>query len=210
MRKNKTMRLASCLLAVTLLTTCAISGTFAKYTSSAEGNDTATVAKWKITANGTDITKDAESFEFNLFDTIWEQGTKQADADVAEGKIAPGTRGCFAIEIENLSEVNAKYSVSFTESESDIPLQYRLGDDGEWYDSLEALVEGESLSIKDQDIAMNSDAQTETIWWRWTYLPKTAGTEGRTNVTDTALGIAAQEEAPTVTITTNIDVYQVQ
>ena len=42
------MRLASILLILTLLTTSVISGTFAKYTSSATGFDTATVADWNI------------------------------------------------------------------------------------------------------------------------------------------------------------------
>lgn len=49
MKKNKMMRIASCLLVLVLLTTCVISGTFAKYvTSSGELTDSATVAKWGI------------------------------------------------------------------------------------------------------------------------------------------------------------------
>ena len=46
MKKNTMMRVASALLVAVLLTTCAISGTFAKYVSSAETSDTARVAKW--------------------------------------------------------------------------------------------------------------------------------------------------------------------
>ena len=49
MKKNKMMRIASVLLIVTILSTCAISGTFAKYVTSAEGGDGARVAKWGIT-----------------------------------------------------------------------------------------------------------------------------------------------------------------
>ncbi|MFR0985955.1 MAG: hypothetical protein ACLSFZ_04975 [Frisingicoccus sp.] len=45
MKKNRMMRLASSLLVLTLLTTCVISGTFAKYTTQAGGSDTARVAK---------------------------------------------------------------------------------------------------------------------------------------------------------------------
>ena len=55
MKKNVMMRVASVLLVAVLLTTCAISGTFAKYTTGDAGHDTARVAKWgvTITANGT-------------------------------------------------------------------------------------------------------------------------------------------------------------
>ena len=54
MMKNKMMRAASILLVAVLLSTCAISGTFAKYVTTASGTDTARVAKWGvvITANG--------------------------------------------------------------------------------------------------------------------------------------------------------------
>lgn len=55
MKKNKMMRAASALLIAVLLTTCAVSGTFAKYTTSETGSDTARVAKWgvEVTAEGT-------------------------------------------------------------------------------------------------------------------------------------------------------------
>lgn len=48
MKKNKMMRIASVLLVAVLISTCAISGTFAKYITKAEGEDTARVAKWGI------------------------------------------------------------------------------------------------------------------------------------------------------------------
>lgn len=48
MKKNKFMRLASGLLVGTLLTTCAISGTFAKYTTQDAAEDSARVAKWGV------------------------------------------------------------------------------------------------------------------------------------------------------------------
>lgn len=48
MKKNKVMRIASVLLIVTLLSTCAISGTFAKYVTTGEADGEARVAKWGI------------------------------------------------------------------------------------------------------------------------------------------------------------------
>lgn len=48
MRKNKAMKAASLLLVLTLASSCFVGGTFAKYTTSADGNDTARVAKWGV------------------------------------------------------------------------------------------------------------------------------------------------------------------
>ena len=48
MRKSKSMRLASGLLVVTMLSTCMISGTFARYTTQDVARDTARVAKWGV------------------------------------------------------------------------------------------------------------------------------------------------------------------
>ena len=48
MKKNKMMRIASILMVAVLVSTCAVSGTFAKYVTSDSGKDTARVAKWGI------------------------------------------------------------------------------------------------------------------------------------------------------------------
>ena len=53
MKKNTMMRVASTLLVAVLLTTCAISGTFAKYVTTADVADTARVAKWGVTVTAT-------------------------------------------------------------------------------------------------------------------------------------------------------------
>ena len=49
MKTNKMMRLASVLLVAVLLSTCAISGTFAKYVTTKEASDSARVAKFGVT-----------------------------------------------------------------------------------------------------------------------------------------------------------------
>lgn len=53
MRKNKMMRLASTLMVAVLMTTCTISGTYAKYVTSAEAADSARVAKWGVIVEAT-------------------------------------------------------------------------------------------------------------------------------------------------------------
>ena len=48
MKGSKLPKLAALLLVLTLVTTCFVSGTFAKYVSEGEGEDAARVAKWGI------------------------------------------------------------------------------------------------------------------------------------------------------------------
>ena len=57
MKKNVMMRLASFLLVAVLISTSAISGTYAKYVTQAEGTDSARVAKWGVTVaiDGSDL-----------------------------------------------------------------------------------------------------------------------------------------------------------
>ena len=211
MRKNKTMRLASCLLAVTLLTTCAISGTFAKYTSSATGSDVAEVATWNITVNDVDITDASgatKEVSFGLFDTINEEDTITAEKNVISGRIAPGTGGSFALEIENNSEVGARYTIRFKEfNNSNVPILYSL-DNENWVDNLADI----NTQVTDKFISRGGVQKTATIYWKWMY-------SSENDVNDTAIGIAAATAkagekdaltgAPYVGITAGIVVTQV-
>ena len=73
MKRNIMMRLASILLVAVLMTTGAVSGTFAKYTSQATASDSVTVAKWAFKVGTTDIAT-TKNFSFNLFTTINDTG----------------------------------------------------------------------------------------------------------------------------------------
>ena len=86
MKKNKMMRVASALLVAVLLTTCAISGTFAKYVSQATGSDTARVAKWGFQLEGTAMT---DTFTFDLFKTVKDSDGTSTETDIkaADGSI---------------------------------------------------------------------------------------------------------------------------
>lgn len=218
MRKNKMMRLASGLLVAVLLTTSMISGTFAKYTSTKSGSDSARVAKWSIIANGTeDITlADPATITFDLFGTI-EDTAAPSETDVknlsdpADGKtvIAPGTKGSFELTVQNKSEVNAIYTITLAESNDDeIPLKYSV--DGEnWVDSIEAL---SMTALTNVAINMEAAASTQTVYWKWVFdneVPDAGGHIGQTNASDTALGVGAQNTPAEVTITATITATQV-
>ena len=92
MKKNRMMRLASALLVAVLLTTCAISGTFAKYVTTASATDTARVAKWGVRfIVGSDLfdeyyNKDAAGYTGMTLSV-------DSDSDPKVNLVAPGTAG---------------------------------------------------------------------------------------------------------------------
>ena len=83
MKKNKAMRLASALLVLTLLTTCVISGTFAKYTTSTTGGDKARVAYWGF--------GQAAATTIDLFDGQYANVKSSGEVDGFSNVVAPGT-----------------------------------------------------------------------------------------------------------------------
>lgn len=196
-KRSPFMRIAGVMLVVCLLMICVISGTMAKYTSAANGSSTATVAKWSVEVNGTDITKD-NPVTFNLFNTIKEADTETAEDNVTAGKIAPGTGGSFAMKIDNKSEVDATYTLALTETNSgNVPIQYSL-DKTNWNDDLTAI----NTANKDVEISKATGTKTVTVYWRWAFEKDADG-----NTADTLLGTAGT--APTVQIAANFTATQV-
>ena len=110
MKKNAMMRIASVLLVAVLLTTCSISGTFAKYVSEASGEDSARVAYWGWDVDST-LTIDglfANAYEADVATT----GTPTEVNSFVEGDesnlIAPGTKG------------SATFSFRYTENATEL------------------------------------------------------------------------------------------
>lgn len=135
MKKNKFMRLASGLLVGTLLTTCAISGTFAKYTTQDDGNDSARVAKWGVelqvvgTLFGENYLKDENTVTSSTDDTkISVESTNLGGVvtpdtlDTSDNTVnitnlvAPGTKAndVFGIKLNGVPEVDYKIEASLT------------------------------------------------------------------------------------------------
>ena len=156
MKKNKMMRIASVLLVAVLLSTCAISGTFAKFTSDFTGTANARVAKWDV-----EVANSAETFTFDLYSTLMDDNQTDnetnVDLDASKKLIAPGTSGSFSIVVENNSEVNAKYSTQFVfkvggvvTDLADLPFEFTPADD-----------EG--------NLDMNGGTKTITVNWVWEF-----------------------------------------
>lgn len=194
MKKNYWYRILAAVTVATLITCCFAGGTFAKYTSSASGTDSAQVAKWDVTVNGTQIatTGTAPTVSFDLFNTI-KDTDKTAETDVKANMIAPGTTGSFDLVIANNSDVNAKYDLTLAiTGATGVNLEFST-DGTTWTTDLA------SLSKTATAINMGTN-QTVTVQWRWAYY-----TSDAQDKTDTAAGIAAG----TVTVTATIAVTQV-
>lgn len=208
MKKSVFMRAAGVMLVMCLILSCAVFGTMAKYISDIEGSDTATVASWKINVGDQDIATVSDPLVFNLFSTVKDSnGSAETDVTTGDGVklIAPGTSGSFAMEIENASQVNAKYTLELTESDGNaIPLQYSV-DNSNWVDGIEEL---SMTELTDNALAMNAK-ETMTVYWRWAFEGGDDYHGGQTDLTDTGLGVDAQTDPATVTITAKIIAAQV-
>ncbi len=90
MKKVKTLRLASVLLVLVLLTTSIIGGTFAKYVTKAEGTDSARVAYWGFQSSNSLNLTDLFSPQYTNTKVDANGTVKSADGDDV---IAPGTSG---------------------------------------------------------------------------------------------------------------------
>lgn len=92
MKKNVMMRIASILLVCVLVTTCGISGTFAKYVTTAESTDSARVAKWGVKAS---VTGKAFATTYNIQTDVGGKFTLAAESSTTDRLVAPGTTGTF-------------------------------------------------------------------------------------------------------------------
>ena len=202
MKTNRSMKVAIIVIALTLITSCLVGTTFAKYTSSANGTAQAQVAAWSFLVDGEDIVT-TDSFTIDLFATINEADGTTAEEDVAATYIAPGTGGSVTFEVENTSEVSADYTISFAVAktnagENTIPLEFKLGT-GEWKTADQIA----TLNVTDGSIAL-ADAATPveyTLYWRWAL--------GDGNANDTALGaLAATGTRPTFDVTVSFTATQ--
>ena len=179
-RSSMMVRLVAALAVTMMFTMCFVGGTFAKYTSSGTGTDTATVAKWDIRVNGSEIAT-SDTFTFDLFQTITDSDLTSAETDIAPADgsiIAPGTSGKFSIAIQNLSQVNATYAIDYTVTNTDnIPVEFSTNGT-DWKTNIN------DLDVTNVAIGLGTDT-TVTVQWRWRFEADNV-TEG--DNADTTLG----------------------
>lgn len=113
-KKSYVGRLGALALMLTVITTCLLGGTMARYVTEVTGSATATVAAWSFKANhdGAELTT---TTPIDLGDTA--NRTSYDETTLKEGVIAPGASGKFTIEIDGSgSEVGIDYDVAIKAS----------------------------------------------------------------------------------------------
>lgn len=204
MKKNRILIAGVITAFVALITLSLVSGTWAKYTSSVEGSDTAKVAKWEFTYGGKNI-KDVTAADIKLFDEtkIYDlddtgnvSTTLEEDVKTGTGTaiIAPGVGGVYKVSVVNNSEVNATYEVAYElqEGSANVPLEFST-DNETW---------GDLASVATAATEIGQGATKEiTVYWRWAF-----NVDDATDVADTKLGEASGNVTIKVVITfTQVD-----
>lgn len=219
MKKNKMMRAASALMVATLLTTSVISGTFAKYTTSANTQDSARVAVWGFQPTTINIS--------NLFKNAYDSTVKSGD-EYHYDVIAPGTTGSaeFGFTYEgsvSAPEVAYTFSVDtagsrcadFIKDNTNILWQLDDGAFGDWQtllNKIEAL-SGDPSGTKTYDpgklpVEFDSPTKKHTVTWKWIFDEGATNKEATTTNNDDYDTVMGNDGSAVVTLKITITATQ--
>ena len=237
-RKNHTLKLAGILLALVLVTSCFVGGTFAKYVTTGTGSDSARVAKFgvTVTANGTMFAKEYDTDTENVKGTI----VKSVISDKTDDKnlVAPGTSGnMVSMTLAGKPEVavNVRYRAIVTLSDNWLykeneesagkfycPITIKVGTKdgtesfcGLDYDSAESFKNAVETAINgySDNYAPGTDltkAKAPAVSWAWTFENAGGHENGQNHVKDTYLGDqAAKDNAATIALEVETTVTQI-
>ena len=112
MGKARKISVIAMLLCLAVMMGCFLNGTFAKYTTKAEGSDTARVAKWGIELNAD---SDVFSPTYKADDKSYEVGVNSVESANGEDVIAPGTSGSMSFSISGAPETALRLETSLGE-----------------------------------------------------------------------------------------------
>ena len=234
-KKNWTLRAAVLMLALVLITSCFVGGTFAKYVTGGSGTDSARVAKFgvTVTANGDVFAKEYDTDDQTVVGTI-------AKSVISTDKVvAPGTEsnGDFvAATVAGTPEVAVR--VSYKLDTATLQLENWKDADGKFYCPLvfkvktpdgNTVISGmefqtaeamkaalvNAVAAYTKDYAPGTDlsgmaADTLAISWEWPFETGTDADKPANNIRDTFLGDeAAAGRAATVSLTLATTVTQI-
>lgn len=231
MKKNIMMRLASFLLVAVLISTSAISGTYAKYVTQANGNDSARVAKWGVTAS---VEGGAFAKSYDLDTTVDGTFTLAVNSSTDDKLVAPGTEGTFTgVALTGTPEVAVRIAKTATiaiegwmidddnNAETDAifycPLVFSINGntiDGKTYTQASTLVTALKNAIEASSGDYEPKTNLETITgmngdytWAWDFDANGAGVN---DVKDTKLGdLVANDGTATISIAVDVTVTQI-
>ena len=224
MKRNRWMRAGGLLVVLTLITSCFVGGTFAKYVTENEGMDTARVAKW-----GVEVTVTGDGFKTSYGKDYAESNVESNTVISSTGEkvVAPGTKGTFggvkitgkpevAVKIETTADVDLSGWNVAGGGEFYCPLVFNIGDktiNGLDYSKSTAGGEGSfENAIKDaiqkattKEVEANTDlteiGENITYSWEWPFENATGDVANQSDELDTKLGNnAANGNAPTLAL----------
>lgn len=197
-KNNALMRASGILLVLTLGTSCFVGGTFAKYVSEDQGDDTARVAKWGVTVAVENAVEDL--FEKN-YDKHYTGSTLGGDTVISSTEMdvfAPGTEGTLGTtSITGTPEVTVKVDTDATVTVENWNIDVGSGDEfycpliftvtnGEGQEamvsgitcdsaeSLKSALENEIEKAYSKEFAAGTTLDNEfdqfTISWEWPYV----------------------------------------
>lgn len=148
LKNNRTMRAAVLLLALVLITSCFVGGTFAKYVTSGDAADHARVAKWgvTVTAHGTG----------DVFAKEYDAVAGQDNTVIAGGEykvIAPGTKKENATLVTLSGQPEVAVNVTYSAEHFSLTGNWASDDTGTFYCPLIIKVTGK----------VGGEVKTETI-----------------------------------------------
>ena len=234
MKKNKILRLASVMLMLCLITTCAISGTFAKYTTDGTATDIARVAKWGVVIDLSSMSmfKTEYAIKDATNDKNGDPISLSVKTDTAgDGKklVAPGTTDTLAnVTITGKPEVavNVKFVATlalenWTTDGADeyCPIVFTVNSETYGMNNTHAthksatiddLVDAVKAAIdSNANYGPNTDLSTvvqPSVSWTWDYVAATGNTY-QTDDKDTKLG--DRSPLPSISFTLDVIVEQI-
>lgn len=199
MKKNRAMRLAALLLVAVLMSTCGISGTFAKYVTEVKATDNARVAAWGFGESST--------IDFDLFDVSYDDTVVSSNSD---NLIAPGTTKTETVKLNYAGTAGkAAPEVDYTIDLDVVLAETSIGDaikanpnidwffNGVWFDSWDDMltaIDGYHESVEANALPVISSSGIE-IGWNWKF-----STDATMDSYDTAMGNANPLETVKLTI----------
>lgn len=222
-KQNWILKFAAIALMITLISTCLLGSTLAKYVTSGTGNDSARVAKWGVV-----VTASQEGAAFKTEYTPDDSNTAVSlavESSTTERVIAPGTDGKFEFSIKGEPEVAVQVNVEMIgtatgwvleDGNTYEPIKWTLTKfDGVSTDTLVSDGSYAELFTAINELSDNYEPGTDlsakygeyTITWDWTF-----STDNVNDIKDTYLGnVAAGFGSGTVpTIDFNLDITVTQ
>ena len=218
-KKNRVLRLLFIVLLFTLISTCMMTGTLAKYVTEGSGYDSARVARWGVVVNASSPGSGLFSTTYAKTDSTY-AGTVTVDSTLTNGDnlVAPGTEGeLTGFSITGTPEVACRITVSvdatqtvFTGWGSYEPILWTLSEGGVPVTGVSDVSFGTlhtALNAISIDVPPGTDLSTLTgfdyvISWKWPFSVSDAY-----DVEDTALGNATTP--PEIALAFDITVTQI-